>query len=102
MKNFLVILILLVAVVTCSSIRTIVVDQNRSEYQSVIDSIKNSGTEVSQLRPWCFTVDDGRKDSLLIGTLYKNGESIGSIQIRRIDSMYNIKVIDVLKGKDSK
>lgn len=99
MKNLIVILTLLVAVVTCSSIRTVVVDQKRSEYQSVIDSIKNSGTEVSQLRPWCFTVDDGRKDSLLIGTLYRGKESVGSIQIRKVDSLYDIKIIDVLKNK---
>lgn len=97
MKRFLLFFILFI--VSCSSSKTVLTEQARQDYRPVLDSIEASGTDVGPLRTWNFITDENRNDEVLIGTLYKEGESIGSIQIRRVDSVYNIKIIDIIKKK---
>lgn len=92
-------LLLTIFIVSCSSRKTVLTEQVRSDYLPVLDSIQASGTFVSPLRTWSFITDENRSDEVLIGTLYKEGESTGSIQIRKVDSVYNIKIIDVFKSK---
>lgn len=99
MKKFLFPFILFIGFVACSSYQTVLTEQDTPSYKIIIDSIEGSGTEVGPLRIWNFITDDNRTDNVRIGTLYRKGESVGSIQIREIDSLYNVKIIDYLKKK---
>ena len=91
--------ILFIWFAACSSYHTVLTEQDTTSYKMVVDSIKSSGTELGQLRVWNFITDDNRMDNVRIGTLYRKGEAVGSIQIRKTDSLYNVKIIDYLKKK---
>lgn len=93
MKNILFLLFLM----SCSASKTSTVftEYNIGSYISVIDSIKLSGTTVGPMKVWDFMLDDNTKDQVMISVLYKKDKATGSVQIRKVDSLYNVKIIDV-------
>lgn len=90
----------IIALLSCTPVKTVLTSQTRSEYTSVLDSISDSGTMVGPLKSWEFTTDDGRKDIVMVGTLYRKKEACGSIQIRQKEGVYDIKIIDNLKKSE--
>lgn len=91
--------IVCIALMSCSSSRTVLTERTLPDFRTLLDSISASGTVVGPLRTWSFITDDNRQDQVMIGTLYKKEVSTGSIQIRKVDALYNVKVIDVVKKR---
>lgn len=90
-------ILFLLFLMSCSASRTSTVftEYNIGSYSSVIDSIKLSGTTVGPMKVWDFMLDDNTKDQVMISVLYKKDKATGSVQIRKVDSLYNVKIIDV-------
>lgn len=80
---------------SASKTSTVFTEYNIGSYSSVIDSIKLSGTTVGPTKVWDFMLDDNTKDQVMISVLYKKDKATGSVQIRKVDSLYNVKIIDI-------
>ena len=64
-------------------------------YQAVVDSIMDSGTGVGMEKTAVFTLDDGRKDTVIVHTLYRDQKAVGTLQVRSLgEGQYNIMIID--------
>ena len=66
----------------------------------VIDSIMDSGTAVSEFTKVPMTREDGVSVMYELATLYRDGEAKGSIQVFKMDSVYQIKIIDAFTKKE--
>ena len=66
----------------------------------VIDSIMDSGTAVSSFTKVPMTREDGVSVMYELATLYRDGEAKGSIQVFKMDSVYQIKIIDAFTKKE--
>lgn len=66
----------------------------------VIDSIMDSGTAVSEFVKVPMTREDGASVMYELATLYRDGEAKGSIQVFKMDSVYQIKIIDAFTKKE--
>ena len=66
----------------------------------VIDSIMDSGTAVSAFTKVPMTREDGVSVMYELATLYRDGEAKGSIQVFKMDSVYQIKIIDAFTKKE--
>lgn len=98
----LLITILTLAVVGCSTSRTYYTEYDTTDISYVVDSIVSSGTVMGQWKEWRFTLDDGRVDNFGFTALYDaKGKARGSIQVRQRSDTFNIKIIDYHK-KDKK
>lgn len=93
--------IFILLLLLCCSAKTHVVYRvyNVDDPSVVIDSIKGSGTIVSELRTMSYINDDSAFIVSNMGTLYRGGEACGSLHIQKKDSMYVIKVLDNFKKK---
>lgn len=90
--------VLLLALVACSTGRTIYVEYDTTDPRSVLDSIEGSGTRLGEWREWCFDLEEEGMDPLRFTTLYDgNGKAKGSIQVRQEGEMYNIRITDRVK-----
>lgn len=88
--------IVILLFVACSSTRTVLRSVEVSDLEILTDSIADSGTAVSNFKRVVFDTDAG-KDSVDIATLYREGEAVGSLQVRKINGVYKVKIIDNLK-----
>lgn len=97
-------LLFIVTLFSCSTSRTVYTEYaSVRSWQAVVDSVSASGTEVGPFFMWRFVNDEGEHDYVSVAALYKNGKSSGSIQVRaENDSLYNVKLIDVVKKSKKK
>lgn len=66
----------------------------------VIDSIMDSGTAVSEFVKVPTTNEEGKSVMYELATLYREGEAKGSIQVFKMDSVFQIKIIDAFTKKE--
>lgn len=85
-----------VLLVACSSMQTVLKEyKSTPSYQAVVDSIMNSGTGVGMEKTAVFTLDDGRKDTVIVHTLYRDQKAVGTLQVRSLgEGQYNMMIID--------
>lgn len=81
--------------VACSSTRTTLRSVEISDLEILTDSITDSGTAISNFKKVVFDTESG-KDSVDIATLYRDGEAVGSLQVRKVNGVYKVKIIDNL------
>ena len=87
---------MLIAILSCTLSRTYLTEYKRlPDVNHVVDSIESSGTSLSPEKTMVFNLDNGAKDTVVFRSLYKNGKSTGSIQIRKENGLYNVLLIDV-------
>lgn len=81
----------------CSSTKTVYKVYEVEDVSYVLDSIRESGTQISGLSPVSYTNDDSVTVHVQIASLYRDGKACGSIKIREENGVMVISIIDQLK-----
>lgn len=97
---FVLVAIITIALVSCTTVNQRLIKYEVMEYQSIVDSIENSGSVIGTWRSFDYVLDNDSIDRVRYAPIFKDGKMSGSIQIR-MDSMsnYNIKIIDSFKDE---
>lgn len=86
--------IVLLLLQSCHSVKTILIEYDRLEYNSILDSVKNSGTVIGEWRTLEYVLDSDSLDHVGLAPIGRKNKTTGSIQIRKRGDCYNIKIID--------
>lgn len=87
-------IVLLLLLQSCHSVKTVLIEYDRLEYNSILDSVKNSGTIIGEWRTLEYVLDNDSLDYVGLAPIGRKDKTTGSIQIRKKGDGYNIKIID--------
>lgn len=95
MIRFYALLMFVLLLVACASSKQHIFEYNVPNYDFVIDSIENSGTQIGEFNTFEYVLDNDSVDFVEFAPIGRKGKITGSIQIRQKDSIFEVKIIDV-------